>query len=72
MQELKMVIVPSETETRLWGRTSHGTTRLRAKLPPEPTHPQALPRLLEALGRFLPVHAALVVGARQPSFATRL
>ena len=28
--------------------------------------------LLEALGRFVPVHAALVVDAAQPSFATRL
>jgi hypothetical protein len=72
MRELKMVIVPSETETRVWGRNASRTVKLRATLPAEPTHAHALPRLLEALGSFLPVHAAFVVPGREPSSATRL
>jgi hypothetical protein len=71
MNELRMVIVPSWTRTRMWGRDERGTT-LRASLPGEPLAPEALPMLLEALGRFVPVRAALVVDAREPSFATRL
>ena len=72
MRELKMIIVPSQTETRLWARDASRATRLRATLPPEPEHALALPRLLEALASFLPVRAALVVPARVPSSATRL
>lgn len=71
MRELKMIIEPSTTETVLWARDAQYTTRLRAKLPP-PSHAKALPHLLEALGRFAPVRAALVVPALEPSSATRL
>ncbi len=72
MRDLKMIIVPSETETRLWARDANHATKLRATLPAQPDHAQALPRLLEALGSFLPLRAALVVPAREPSSATRL
>jgi hypothetical protein len=72
MRELRMIIVPSETETRLWGRDAMHTMKLRATLPAEPWHAMAIPRLLEALGSFVPLRAALVVPARQPSSATRL
>jgi hypothetical protein len=71
MSELRMVIVPSSTRTRMWGTDERGT-RLRASLPIAASTPEALPMLLDALGRFVPVRAALVVDARQPSFATRL
>lgn len=72
MGELKMVIVPSPAATRMWGRDTSGTTTMRATLPGAPRLPEALPMLLDALGRFQPVRAALVVDARDPSFATRL
>ena len=72
MRELKMIIVPSETATRVWARDVMGAVKLHATLPAEPTHPAALPRLLEGLGSFLPVRAALVVPSRVPSCATRL
>jgi len=72
MRELKMIIVPSETETRVWARDASRTLKLRATLPAEPEHTHALPRLLEGIGSFLPVRAALVVPARVPSSATKL
>ena len=72
MGELKVIIVPSETETRLLGRDGNFATKLRATLPSEPAHPQALPMLLKALGCFHRVHAALVVPSEAPSSATRL
>jgi hypothetical protein len=67
-----MVIVPSMTETRLWGRDGSRQVTLRAKLPAHPRHPQALPWLLEALGSFLPVRAAIVVPERRSMYATSL
>jgi hypothetical protein len=72
MRELKMIIVPSETETRVWARNASRTITLRATLPPDPEHTHALPRFLVGIGSFLPVRAALVVPARVPSSATRL
>jgi len=72
MDQLKLIILPSEKATRLVARDTKGATLLRARLPPEPWHTRALPRLLEGLGSFAPLHAALVVPARAPSFATRL
>jgi hypothetical protein len=72
MSELKMIIVPSETGTKVWGRNATRTLKLHATLPAEPIHPAALPRLLEAVGSFLPVRAALVVPSRVPSCATKL
>ena len=72
MRELSMIIVPSETETRLWARDAYLKTRLRATLPTQPDHAQALPRLLDAIGSFIPLRAALVVPAREPSSATKL
>ncbi len=73
MRELRVTIVPSETKTRIWAvDSSSGATRLRATLPPRPTHPLAVPWLLEALGCFLPVRAALVVTGARCTYATRL
>lgn len=72
MHELKMVILPSETETYLWGRNADRTIRVRATLPPEPKDMDALPHLLEALGGFLPIRAALVVPERAPLSAMKL
>jgi hypothetical protein len=71
MSELRIVIVPSSTATRVQGSDSRGT-KVWASLPAAPLSPEALPMLLDALGRFVPVRAALVVDAREPSFATRL
>lgn len=72
MDQVKLIIQPSERATRLVARDSSGVTLLRARLPPEPWHARALPRLLEGLGSFAPLHAALVVPAAAASFATRL
>ena len=72
MDEWRMVIVPSRTETRVWGRDRTRRVTLRAKLPAQPRHPQALPWLLEALGSFVPVRAAIVVPERGATCATRL
>jgi len=72
MSELKMIIVPSETGTRVVGRDATRALRIGATLPAEPMNPAALPRLLSALGSFLPVRAALVVASRVPSCATKL
>ena len=73
MRALKMIIVPTESETRLLGRNAENSgSWLRATLPTEVSDPRAVPRLLTSLAGFLPVHAALVVPARTPSCATRL
>lgn len=72
MSELKMMIVPSETETKVWARDATRTLKIHATLPTEPLHPAALPRLLQAVGSFVPVRAALVVPSRAPSCATKL
>lgn len=72
MNELKMIIVPSPTETRVLARDAGGTLTVRATLPTEPQHTHALPRLLIGLGSFVPVRAALVVPARAPLSATKL
>jgi hypothetical protein len=72
MSELKMIIVPSETETRLQAKDASGRLKLHGTLPTAAEHTLALPRLLSAIGSFLPVRAALVVPSRAPSYATRL
>jgi hypothetical protein len=72
MDQVKLIILPSESATRLVARDRSGATLLRACLPSEPWHTRALPRLLDGLGSFVPLHAALVVPAEAPSFATRL
>lgn len=66
------MILPSASATRLVAMGRNGSTWLRARLPPEPWHTRAVPRLLEGLGSFVPLHAALVVPAEAPDFATRL
>ena len=72
MNELKMMIVPSPTETRLFARDAEATMTVRATLPTTPQHTHALPRLLIGLGSFVRVRAALVVPSRAPLSATRL
>lgn len=72
MDRVKLLIVPSEKVTRLIARSVSGMTLLRAHLPPEPWRARALPQLLEGLGGFAALHAALVVPAKAPLSATRL
>jgi hypothetical protein len=72
MEQLRLLILPTRSATRLIARSPSGATLLKASLPSEPWHSQALPRLLEGLGSFAPLRAALVVPAREPSFATSL
>jgi hypothetical protein len=72
MEAMKLMILPSKGATRFVARGTDRSTWLQARLPPEPWHTQALPRLLEGLGSFVSLHAALVVPAEAPSFATRL
>lgn len=72
MNELKMMISPSPTETKVWARDAEGAMVVRAILPTTPQHTHALPRLLMGLGSFVPVRAALVVPARAPLSATKL
>lgn len=72
MREMRMIIVPSSTATLLWARDATNDTRLRAILPATPWHARAMPLLLEALGAFVPLRAALVVPAKEPSCATKL
>jgi hypothetical protein len=72
MRQLHVLIIPTRHRVAI-GATDGERVMLRATLP-MPWHAQALPALLEALGRFhpLPVRAALVVDAARPSCATRL
>lgn len=72
MDMLKLMIVPSLLGTRLVARSPSGATCLRATLSTRPACVDALPRLLDGLSRFAPLHAALVVPAEEPSFATLL
>lgn len=72
MGQLKLIILPSESETLLVAKNGNGESLLRARLPPQPWHARALPRLLEGLGGFAPLRAALVVPEKAPSFANRL
>jgi len=71
MRTLKIIILPSEAETRLLGKTASGIC-LRATLPTTTEHTHALPRLLVGFASFMPVRAALVVPSRAPSCATKL
>jgi len=70
MHELKLMMLPSQTSTRLVAKDAHGVTILRGQLPTQPRHPEAVPLLLEAIGGFAFVHAALVVPVKEPSLAT--
>ena len=73
MRALKMIIVPTESETRLLARNAESSKIwLRATLPTEANNPRAVPNLLTSLAGFLPIRAALVVPARTPSCVTRL
>jgi hypothetical protein len=72
MRQLHVLIIPTRHRVAI-GATDGERTMLRATLP-MPWHAQALPSLLEALGRFhpLPIRAALVVDDARASYATRL
>lgn len=72
MDRARLLIRPSELTMCLLARSASGTTLLSARLPAPPSDPEALPLLLEALGSFVPLHAALVVPAKAPSLAARL
>lgn len=72
MRELRVLIIPTSEGVTL-GATDEGRAWLRAELP-MPWHTRALPRLLQALGRFhpLPVRGVLVADGPRASYATRL
>ncbi len=72
MRELHVLIIPTPEGATILATDSRRTV-LRARLP-TPWHARALPRLLDALGRWhpLPIRAALVVGDESDSSATRL
>jgi hypothetical protein len=72
MHQLKLMIFPTERRTLLVARDQSGAVLLKARLPPTPWHALALPRLLEGLGSFVSLRAALVVPEKAPVFATRL
>jgi hypothetical protein len=72
MEQARLLITPSEETTRLLAKSATGATLLRARLPTPAPHAEALPLLLEALGSFVRLHAALVVPAKAPSLAARL
>lgn len=61
-------------QTRILATAGGSETILKARLAPTVQHPRAVPTLLEALALWQggPVRAALVVGDRDDSFATRL
>ena len=71
MDRARLLIRPSEHTTHFLAKGPAGATLLSARLP-MPTHSSALPLLLEALATFVPLHAALVVPDKAPSFAMRL
>jgi hypothetical protein len=72
MRDLRVLILPTPAGATI--RATDGCSSLLRATLPMPWHAQALPALLEALGRFhpLPVRAALVVDASAASFATSL
>lgn len=72
MHQLKLMILPSESGTLLVAKDQSRRMLLKARLPPKPWHALALPRLLEGLGSFVSLRAALVVPDKAPAFATRL
>jgi hypothetical protein len=72
MDRARLLIMPSEHTTRLLARSATGATLVSASLPAPASHPEALPLLLEALGSFVPLDAALVVPAQAPWLATRV
>jgi hypothetical protein len=72
MDRARLLIRPSEHTTRFLARGHAGATLLSARLPMPPPHSSALPLLLEALGTFVPLRAALVVPDEAPSLAMRL
>jgi hypothetical protein len=58
---LWLSIEPCSSEIRLLLAVPHRGTALKARLPPRPAHPRALPMLMGALSSWyrLPLHAAL-------------
>ena len=72
MDRARLLIMPLEHTTQLVARSATGAVLLRARFPAPALHSEALPMLLDALGSFVPLRAALVVPDRAPSLATRL
>ena len=72
MRQLHVLIIPARRHVTIGASDGEHAT-LRATLP-LPWHAEAVPSLLEALGRFhpLPIHAALVADGARASYATRL
>lgn len=72
MRELHVLIIPTPEGATILATDSRRTV-LRARLP-TPWHARAVPRLLDALGRWhpLPIRAALVADDELGSSVTRL
>jgi hypothetical protein len=71
---IHVAIHPGKTETRVLALQQAHQALLKARLPLRPSHPRALPTLLEALSLWQgqKVHAALVADDRGPSSETSL
>jgi len=77
MSELRMVLSPSATATRVIAiaeSASGSETLMKARLSPEPAHPRAAQWLIEAVALWQggPVRAALCAGASARTYVTRL
>ena len=66
MSNLSMGISPGPKDTRVLAMTGLGDTILKARLSRQPSHPRALPALLEAIALWQgeKVHAALCAAER--------
>jgi hypothetical protein len=66
MSNLSMGISPGPRDTRVIAMAGTGETILKARLSRQPSHPRALPTLLEAIALWqgVQVHAALCVADR--------
>lgn len=66
MHEIWMAIAPGPHSTRVIAMAGAGETIMKARLSTSPSHPRALPTLLEAIALWqgAKVRAALVAGAK--------
>ena len=74
MRSIWVAIDSTSKETRILATVGPAETLFKARLSATAAHPRAVPTLLEALALWegRPVRAALVVGDRDDSSATRL
>jgi hypothetical protein len=74
MSSIWMGIAPGPTATRVLAMHGASDTILKARLRRDPSHPRALPTLLEAIALWegMPVRAALAADDEPTSFASSL